>query len=133
MARPSIITTSHPNPLHTMTDAEVDALLTPEERADEAAMIQALEDGTITSLMTEESRRQAQASARMTLNALGPNGYDPALDMKRTPSTRISMRLTNTDLALVRAKASACGIPYQTFLRSIVHQYLTGQLVPASK
>lgn len=124
--RSPIPTPPNPNPLHDLSDEEVEAMLTPEEREQEEALIQGLRDGSIRSTLTEERRRQFQAGAAMTLDALGPGGYDPA----KAPSARITMRLSHADLALLRQKAQQQGLPYQTLLRSVIHQYLNGQLVP---
>ncbi len=42
----------------------------------------------------------------------------------------ISLRLDGSDLASLKEEAERMGIPYQTLLSSILHQYITGQLVP---
>lgn len=41
---------------------------------------------------------------------------------------RISIRLTEQDLERLRMKASEVGIPYQTIIGSLVHQYASGKL-----
>ncbi len=45
------------------------------------------------------------------------------------PKKQISARLSVHDLAKLKAKAMEKGIPYQTLLGSIVHQYVEGRLV----
>jgi predicted DNA binding CopG/RHH family protein len=55
--------------------------------------------------------------------------------LEPTPSflaktARVSIRLTATDLAALKHKAQAEGIPYQTLIGSILHKYVTGQLMP---
>jgi predicted DNA binding CopG/RHH family protein len=47
-------------------------------------------------------------------------------------TARVSIRLTATDLAALKYRAQAEGIPYQTFIGSILHKYVTGQLMPRS-
>ncbi len=43
--------------------------------------------------------------------------------------TQISLRLDVSDLIEARSEADRLGIPYQTLIGSIVHRYLTGQLL----
>ena len=43
--------------------------------------------------------------------------------------SRVNIRMTEQELDLVRAEASREGIPYQTLMSSIIHKYLTRQLV----
>jgi hypothetical protein len=94
-----------------------EASLTEEERADMEALHAGLADGTIVSAMTPQDKVRIEAIARATLET-------------KAPSTRITVRLSQGDLATLRAKAQEQGLPYQTLLKSVVHQYLTGQLVP---
>jgi len=47
-------------------------------------------------------------------------------------TARVSIRLTATDLAALKHKAQTEGIPYQTLIGSILHKYVTGQLIPRS-
>jgi predicted DNA binding CopG/RHH family protein len=42
--------------------------------------------------------------------------------------TRISLRVQSEDLARLRAIAYERGIPYQTLINSIIHQYAKGNL-----
>ena len=64
--------------------------------------------------------------------------YDLKRLKKRSKPTRpspeaakvqIGLRIDGADLALLREEADRLGLPYQTLLGSIVHQYVTGQLV----
>jgi len=41
----------------------------------------------------------------------------------------VNLRLSNHDLGLLKRKAEQEGIPYQTLISSILHKYVTGQLV----
>ena len=59
------------------------------------------------SLLTPELMSQMQKAARNTLNET---------------SEKISLRIPRTDLARVKAKAFRDGIPYQTLIKSIIHQ-----------
>ena len=42
---------------------------------------------------------------------------------------RVNLRLTEQDYDFAHIKALQEGIPYQTLLSSVIHKYLTGQLV----
>ncbi len=50
------------------------------------------------------------------------------LDRARKTQT-ISLRISEEDLQLTKKKAVKEGIPYQTLISSIVHRYVTDQLV----
>ncbi|MBV9390019.1 MAG: hypothetical protein JOZ78_26650 [Chroococcidiopsidaceae cyanobacterium CP_BM_ER_R8_30] len=41
---------------------------------------------------------------------------------------RITLRLSSVDLDAIQARAIEEGIPYQTFISSILHKYVTGRL-----
>ena len=43
-------------------------------------------------------------------------------------SRKIKLRVTERDFNLAHAKAREEGIPYQTLLSSVIHQYLAGRL-----
>jgi len=76
-----------------------------------------LADGSIVSIMTPALRAETQARARATLEIL-------------KPTKRITVRISPADLQTLQQKAQELGLPYQTLLKSVIHQYLTGQLVP---
>lgn len=59
------------------------------------------------SLLTPEVLRDVQEAARNTLN---------------DASTKVSIRIAQTDLARVKARALREGVPYQTLIKSIIHQ-----------
>lgn len=49
---------------------------------------------------------------------------------KNTQKKRaISIRLADTDIRKIRAQALEEGIPYQTFIGSILHKYVSGKIV----
>ena len=41
---------------------------------------------------------------------------------------RINIRISNRDLTLIQSRATEEGIPYQTFVSSIIHKYISGSL-----
>ncbi len=49
---------------------------------------------------------------------------------KGTPNTKmVSFRSNEDDMRKFKEKALAAGIPYQTLLNSLVHRYVTGQII----
>jgi hypothetical protein len=96
-----------------------EASLDDEERTDMEALHAGLADGSIVSIMTPALHADTQARARATLDAL-------------KSTKRITVRISPVDLQTLQQKAQELGLPYQTLLKSVLHQYLTGQLVPRS-
>ncbi len=45
---------------------------------------------------------------------------------------RVSFRISPTDLNNIKRMAASEGLPYQTYLTSIIHKLTTGQLVPSA-
>lgn len=43
-------------------------------------------------------------------------------------TTMVSIRLPGADLAAIREKAERQGIPYQTLIKAVLHQYATDQV-----
>ncbi len=43
---------------------------------------------------------------------------------------RINIRLSSIDLEAIKTNAVEMGLPYQTLVSSILHQYITGRLTP---
>jgi predicted DNA binding CopG/RHH family protein len=77
---------------------------------EERELIEAIEADDYTpgqSLLTPELMAQMQEAARNTLNET---------------SEKISIRIAQSDLARVKARALREGIPYQTLIKSIIHQ-----------
>lgn len=59
------------------------------------------------SLLTAELLQSMQEAARNTINEA---------------SIKVSIRFSRTDLARVKARALKEGLPYQTLIKSIIHQ-----------
>jgi len=85
-----------------------------EERELMDAFDKAFEAGSLVSHLTPERQAELQAAASATMNP---------------PKKQISTRLAERDLVRLKAKALEQGMPYQTLLASIVHQYVEGELV----
>lgn len=49
-----------------------------------------------------------------------------------TKSKNITLRLNIADLHGIKMKASETGIPYQTLINALIHQYVTGTVKLAS-
>lgn len=77
---------------------------------EEKALIEAIEggeyDGGI-SLLTPKRKADLQRYARNTINA---------------ERTKITLRVSKTDLLRLKAKAMQEGMPYQTLINSILHK-----------
>ena len=43
--------------------------------------------------------------------------------------TKMNIRISSNELEKIKAKAEQEGLKYQTFIKSILHKYLTGQLI----
>ena len=52
---------------------------------------------------------------------------------KQATRVAISLRLEGGDLAAIKSEGQRLGIPYQTLIGSIIHQYATGELVERRK
>ena len=59
------------------------------------------------SVMTPEAIERYREAARSTINE---------------GTERVQLRIARTDLARIKAKALKLGIPYQTYIKSILHQ-----------
>lgn len=50
--------------------------------------------------------------------------------VERSPkSERMNIRLSNEDLVMLRKLAAKLGMPYQTLIGSVIHRFVTNQLV----
>lgn len=83
---------------------------------EEQALLRALERGDLKyKAATKAERDEARAAARATL--------------KR--DKRMNIRVSSMDMLGLQTKAAKLGMPYQTLVSSILHQYLTGRLKPS--
>lgn len=53
----------------------------------------------------------------------------PVKVIPEATKTAISIRLDGGELAEIRTEAKRLGIPYQTLIGSIIHRYVSGELV----
>ena len=46
---------------------------------------------------------------------------------------KMNIRISTKELAAIKARAEQEGLKYQTFIKSILHKYITGQLIEANR
>lgn len=86
------------------------------EDKESAAIWSAIENGKLKPV--KDSKARIAKAMQMAQNTLKKDA-------------RINIRLPQQDVAKIREKASVLGLPYQTFIASILHQYATGRLKSA--
>ena len=79
---------------------------------EEKQLLDAVEAGEFESVLTEARKEELQTVARNTVKK----------------DKRINIRISSRDLTAIQSKASEEGIPYQTFVSSIIHKYVSGSL-----
>lgn len=81
---------------------------------EEKRILSAYEHGRLKSVVTSEAAlRRYRDYARATL----------------TKNRRVNIRMSTLDLADIQARAAEEGIPYQTFMASVLHKFATGRLL----
>jgi predicted DNA binding CopG/RHH family protein len=73
---------------------------------------------------------EIENSAEQTVS-VGPEKRERVEKILETArkSRAISLRLSEHDLEMTKLRASREGVPYQTLISSIIHKYVTDQLV----
>lgn len=84
------------------------AALTQEEKA----LLDSVESGEYESILTKSRRKELETAANLTFKK----------------DKRINIRISNRDLVAIQSRASEEGIPYQTYVSSIIHKYISGSL-----
>ena len=54
--------------------------------------------------------------------------YQEAARLTLKKDARLNIRISSHDLQILRKKAMTDGLPYQTFVSSLLHKYVTGRL-----
>ena len=80
----------------------------------ELEILQAFEQGQLKSVATKTELARFKSAARATT----------------LKDRRVNILLASSDLRDIQVKALEEGIPYQTFISSIIHKYLNGLLTP---
>jgi predicted DNA binding CopG/RHH family protein len=83
---------------------------------EERKTLESFDQGQWQSDVTPERLRQLQTYGQATL----------------AKNKRITIRISSRDLEELQVKALQEGIPYQTLITSILHKYVSGQLVEGS-
>ena len=55
--------------------------------------------------------------------------YEEAARHTLKKDARLNIRISSRDLEVLRKRATEEGLPYQTFVSSLLHKYVTGRLV----
>ena len=79
---------------------------------EEQVLLDAVEAGEFESVLTESRRKELESVASNTFRK----------------DKRINIRISNRDLAAIQSRALQEGMPYQTFVSSIIHKYMSGSL-----
>jgi predicted DNA binding CopG/RHH family protein len=80
---------------------------------EEKSLIRSVERGEWRSTKSRAELRKYEEAARQTLRK----------------DARLNIRISSRDLEILRKEAAAEGLPYQTFVSSLLHKYVTGHLV----
>ena len=52
-----------------------------------------------------------------------------AKEFVKKEETKMNIRISSSELDKIKARAEQEGLKYQTFIKSILHKYVTGQLI----
>ena len=84
----------------------------PKTDNDKLGVLSAYEKGELKSVATKAERAKFKAAARATA----------------VKDRRVNIRLSSGNLSDIQVKALEQGVPYQTLIASVLHQYVTGHL-----
>ena len=78
-------------------------------------------------LTPEEREIEEQADAFVSVTGEERRDLESIIEGARK-SRPVNLRISEYDLELVKRRAKTEGLPYQTLIRRIVHQYVTDQI-----
>jgi predicted DNA binding CopG/RHH family protein len=86
------------------------------------------------SLLSEEENEILNSYEAGEWKSIGLNNkliskYQKAASATLSKNKRINIRLNQLDLQSLQKKAFEEGLPYQTFISSLLHKFVTGKLV----
>jgi len=58
---------------------------------------------------------------------------EAAHDYIQSHQTRMNIRISTTDLERIKERAAREGLKYQSLVKSVLHKYVTGQLVESDR
>ena len=93
-----------------MKNIKIDLQLDKEEKE----ILEAYEQKEFISIFSEEEKQKLINGAALTMNK----------------NRNINIRLSSKDLLKLKSKASERGLPYQTLVASLIHQYNEGKIKP---
>ncbi len=79
---------------------------------DEKSLLHSVERGEWRTTTSRPQLRPYEEAARLTLKK----------------DARLNIRISSHDLQVLRKKATEEGLPYQTFVSSLLHKYVAGRL-----
>lgn len=79
---------------------------------EEKVLLDSVESGEHESTLTKSRKKELEAAAKLTFKK----------------DKRINIRISNRDLVTIQSRATEEGIPYQTYVSSIIHKYISGSL-----
>lgn len=83
---------------------------------EEKELIESIENGPVgNSLPPEEFKKELALLKEAVRNTIALR-------------QQISIRLNQEDIKQIKAKATKAGIPYQTLINTLIHQYATGKI-----
>ena len=91
------------------SESEEDAWWYENRKSHDREFIAAVENGEAQALTGEKLRERIEASKA------------------KTPAHVISLRVPETDLAMARRQADRKGLPYQTYIKSLLHETLAAR------
>jgi predicted DNA binding CopG/RHH family protein len=63
------------------------------------------------------------------LNSKDQSVFKKAAKNYLRSQTKMNIRIDQNELNIIKQKAALDGLKYQTFVKSIIHKYITGQLI----
>ena len=81
----------------------------------------------------ENELLELDESGKISLNPIDAIEKSTLMEVARETlqkDKRINIRMSGRDLLSLKRKANRFGIPYQTLISSILHQYVSGDLKP---
>ena len=79
----------------------------------------------------ELARSVERGEWRTTTRKADLRKYQEAARQMIKKDARLNIRISSHDLQSLQKKAMQEGLPYQTFVSSLLHKYITGRLVEA--
>lgn len=86
----------------------------PDLETEERELLDQFDRGLLKSVASKQELARLRAAARAT----------------GVKDKRVNIRLSSLDLQEIQARALEQGLPYQTLIASVLHQYATGRLRP---